>query len=411
MFNRFWKKEKRETLEEVLIRGGALLGSITKEQAMNIPSVSACVNLIADTIASLPIHLYKETDSKVEVIDDERTRLLNEDTGDMLDGWQFKRAMVEDYLLSGSGYAFIKRRRNQVRSLHYVENNYISVMKNTDPIEKRADIHVSGMPYREWEFIKLLRKSKDGSTGKGIIKENNQLLSVAYNTIVYEELLVKTGGNKKGFLLSETRLTKEAIEELKLAWNNLYKNNTDNVVVLNNGLDFKEASQTSVELQLNEHKNTNSEEICKLFLVPVRILKGEASPEEYNNWIKICIMPILTAFECALNKDLLLPSEKKSFYFAFDTAELIKGNIEQRFSAYEIGVKSGILQIDEVRYRENLPPLGLNFIKLGLQDVLYNPETKEIYTPNTNKATNIENPDQSLGEPQKLENNKQKVEA
>jgi hypothetical protein len=49
------------------------------------------------------------------------------------------------------------------------------------------------------------------------------------------------------------------------------------------------------------------------------------------------------------------------------------------------------MQIDEVRYLENLEPLGLNFIKLGLQDVLFNPVTKEVYTPNTNQITNIEN--------------------
>ena len=53
------------------------------------------------------------------------------------------------------------------------------------------------------------------------------------------------------------------------------------------------------------------------------------------------------------------------------------------------------MQIDEIRYKENYPPLGLNFVKLGLQDVLYNPETKEIYTPNTNKSTNIDNPNEA----------------
>ena len=102
-------------------------------------------------------------------------------------------------------------------------------------------------------------------------------------------------------------------------------------------------------------------------------------------------MPILKAIETAFNKDLLLPSEKEqSFYFAFDTKELTKGDIEKRFRAYEIGVKNGWLQLDEVRYLEDYAPFGLNFIKLGLQDVLYNPETKEIYTPNTDKTGSID---------------------
>ena len=69
--------------------------------------------------------------------------------------------------------------------------------------------------------------------------------------------------------------------------------------------------------------------------------------------------------------------------------ELVKGDIEKRFKAYEIALKNGWLQIDEVRYLEDHPPLGLDFIKLGLQDVLYDPRTKTIYTPNTNKTAAI----------------------
>lgn len=394
-FNFFRKKEARQTLEEILIQANVLTGEITKEQAMNIPSVSGCLNLICNTIASLPVLLYKESESNVEVVQDSRVSLLNDDTNDILDGCQLKRAMIEDFLLNGAGYVYINRDFNEVKSLHFVDSGHIGVNTGVDPIFKKTEVLVNGEPYRDWEFVKLTRKSKDGVTGKGIIKENNKMLAVAYNTILFEETLVNTGGGKKGFLKSQGRLSREAIDELKTAWNNLYKNNTDNVVVLNNGLEFQEASNTSVEMQLSEHKSTNTDEICKLFLVSPKVLSGEASQEEYNNWIKICILPILTALECALNKDLLLPSEKGSYYFAFDTNELLKGDIESRFKAYEIATKNGILQIDEVRYKENYPPLGLNFVKLGLQDVLYNPETKEIYTPNTNKSTNIDNPNEA----------------
>jgi hypothetical protein len=160
-------------------------------------------------------------------------------------------------------------------------------------------------------------------------------------------------------------------------------------LVLNNGLEFQEASQTSVELQLDEHKRTNSDQICKMFLVSPRILSGEASEDEYNNWIKTCILPVLAAFEAALNKDLLLPSEKDKLFFAFDTAELTKGNIKERYEAYELGIKNGVLQVDEARFKENLPPLGLKFLKLGLQDVLYFVDEDEIYTPNTNKKVKM----------------------
>jgi hypothetical protein len=142
-------------------------------------------------------------------------------------------------------------------------------------------------------------------------------------------------------------------------------------------------------LQLNENKTTNSDDICKLFLTPPNILSGEAGEEEYNNWVKVCILPLISAFESALNKDFLLPSERENRYFAVDTTELTKGDIEKRFAAYNIGIKGGFMQIDEVRYKENLSPLNLNWLKLGLQDVLYFPDSEEIYTPNTNKLAKM----------------------
>jgi HK97 family phage portal protein len=397
-----WKEfrqfqEERMSLEELILQANLGVETVTKDQALNIPAVSASVGLISDTVGSIPILLYKEVDGKItEVKGDNRVSLLNDETFDTLDGYQFKKALVEDYLLEGASYAYIKRNRNKVKSLHYVDKTNVVINMNTDPVFKSYDIMVNGATYRDFEFIKLTRKTKDGVTGKGIIKESNKMLSVAYNSLVFEEVLTKTNGNKRGFLTSETKLTKEAFTELKNSFSNLYKNNTENMMILNKGLDFKEASNTSVEMQLAENKRANSIEICKIFKVPPSVLEGKITDDEYNNFVKICILPILTAIETALNKNLLLPSEKGSFYFAFDTKELMKGDIEKRFKAYEIGATNGFYQIDEIRYLENLEPLGLDFIKLGLQDVLYNPITKEIYTPNTNKTANMDEPNKTL---------------
>lgn len=386
------KEETRMTLEEFLLSAAISADDITLEQALNIPTVLACVEMISKTIAMLPIKLYNEIDGKITVVKDNRVNLLNNDTGDTLDGYQFKKAMVVDYLLEGASYAYINRERNKIKSLHYIENRYVSVVVNTDPIFKSHDIRINAEPYRDFEFIKLIRNTKDGITGRGIIKENQKILSVAYNTLVYENNLVKTGGNKRGFLKSPKKLAKEAMDALKLAWKNLYGDSDENMIILNEGMEFQEASNTSVEMQLNENKKSNAMEICKLFNVPYNMLVGGATEEDNNNYTKNCILPILKADETALNKELLLTKEKGSFYFATDTKELMKGDLLKRYQAYEIAIKNGFLQWDEVRYTEDYEPYDLNFIKLGLQDVLFNPKTKEIYTPNTDKTTNIENP-------------------
>ena len=83
-----------------------------------------------------------------------------------------------------------------------------------------------------------------------------------------------------------------------------------------------------------------------------------------------------------MNKYLLLEREKKDRYFRFDVDTALMGTVEKRFNVYKIGKEGGWLQIDEIRERENMKKLGLNHITLGLQDVLYDPDTKEIFIPN-----------------------------
>lgn len=392
-----WQREERADevpmtqVDDVLLKALLSSGTITKEQALNIPSVKSCINFIADTVAMLPIKLYQEDGTEtVEVLGDNRIKLLNDDTGDTLDAVQFWRAMITDYFLGKGGYAYINRKMNKVISIHYVDESNISIIKNIDPIFKDYKILVNGVSYWSHDFIKILRNTKDGASGRSIVEENNLLLSVAYNSLVYEETLVKKGGNKKGFLKAQKRLTEDAITALKTAWSNLYSNNSENVVVLNEGLEFQEASNTSVEMQLNENKESNSSELCKIFNVPVNIIKGTATSQEYSNAFKLAVMTVLKTIECALNKDLLLEKEKRSFYFAHDTKEMLKGDIKERFEAYKTAIDANFMGVDEVRFMEDLPALGIDWIKLGLDSVLYNPKTKEIYTPNTNAMQNMQ---------------------
>lgn len=364
--------------------------SIGREGAMNIPSLAGCLNKIAGTMAAVPIKLYKREDDRItEVTDDRRTILLNSETGDTLDAYQMKRAVVLDYFLGRGGYIYIDKVRNEVRSLRYVAEKNISFNQNPDVIFKDYDILVQGNTYRPYQFVRLLRNTEDGAQGKSLIEENKQLLSVAYNSMKFEETLVTTGGNKKGFIKSPRRLSQQAINSLKEAWRNLYSNNTESVVILNEGLDFQEASNTSVEMQLNENKKTNGDEICKVIGIPPSLLSGNAGEQDEKNFIKYELSNLLAEFRTALNRAMLLESEKQMYFFDFDISELIKGDIDKRYNAYSVGIEKGFLQTDEVRKKENMPPLGMKFIKLGLQDGLYDPESNKVIVLNTSKTLDL----------------------
>lgn len=388
-------KVDENSVDDVLLK--AIIGGedIDREKALTIPAVSSAVGLICDSFAMIPFKLYKKTikdeRKQTKEIEDERVNIINNDTGDTLDGFQFKKAICEDYLLGKGGYAYINKKNNKFLGLNYVKDSKINIEKNTDAIFKNYTILVDEEPYRPFNFIKLLRNTKDGSSGTGYIDEINKSLQTAYKRILYELDLMNTNGNKKGFLKSKTKLDKEGMKALKEAWNNYYNGNSS-CVILNDGMEFQEASNTSVENQLNEKNKTFSDEVKEIFHI-------SKNNEEF---IRNAVMPIAYAFCTALNRDFLLEKEKKSYYFAPDLTELSKCSIKDRYEAYQIAISSGFKTRNEVRYLEGDDALeGLDMINLGLGDVLLDTKTNQIYTPNTNKMV-------KMGE--KIEENTQKSE-
>lgn len=362
-------------VDDVLLKALLSGETITRDKAMTIPAICGAVDLITSSIASMPVKLYKYRDGKVEDVEkDTRVKMLNGDTGDKLDGFQLKKAMVEDYLMGKGGYCYIRKFRNEVTGLFYVQEKDIQIMKSSEPIFKSYQIFVNNKQYKDYDFIKLLRNTKDGASGTGLTVEIAKELETAYQTLLYQLGLVKSGGSKKGFIKSQRRLGADEISALKRAWNNLYSTNTENAVVLNNGLEFQEASSSSVEMQMNESKRTLSEEINGLFHIS----------SDFDMTFKLAIYPIVKAFETALNRDLLLEKEKKNHFFEFDVKELIKANIKDRYEAYQMAKSIGFMTVNEIRRAENMNYIeGMDVINVGLGAVLYDINTHQYYTPNT----------------------------
>ena len=354
--------------------------AITREQALTLPAVSGAVNLISSMIASMPIKLYKYKQGKVETVeDDDRVKLLNGDTVDTLNAYDLKKALVEDYLMDKGGYCYINRNRNNVTGLYYVKPIFVQTIPNFKPIFKDYQILVLGESYYKHDFIKLLRNTKDGATGIGLTQEVGTALETAFNTLLYQLNMVKSGGNKKGFLKSQRKLGQDEINILKQAWNRLFTNNKENVVVLNNGLEFQESSNNAVEMQMNESRATLNDEINNLFHI---------YPNDFYRTFKEGIYPVVRAFVTALNRDLLLEKEKGKYYFDFDVKEILKANPKERAETYKLYKEIGLKTINEMRKEEDMNSIeGLDVINVGLGAVLYDTVNHVYYTPNTDTIT------------------------
>ena len=371
------------------------------DRAMTLPAVNGAVDFISNCIASMPIKLYKYKQGKIEEVEnDDRVKMLNGDTGDTLDAFQMKKAMVTDYLLGKGGYCYIRRNRNDVTGLFYVEDRYITIMKVYEPIFKQYQIFVGGYDakghekeygtYQPWQFIKLLRNTRDGASGVGLTVEVSKALETAYQTLLYQLGMVSTGGNKKGFLKASRKLGQDEIDVLKKAWANLYANNNENVVVLNNGLEFQEASNSAVELQMNESKKTLQDEINTLF---------HLYPDDFERTFKEAIYPIIKAFETALNRDLLLEKEKKNHFYELDVKEIVRVNLKDRYDAYKLAKETGFMTLNEIRRAENMEYIeGLDVVNVGLGAVLYDVNKHVYYTPNTDTIGDMNDGGSSLEE-------------
>ena len=396
----WWKTENRAQ-EQVVTTAqmdtalrSALGGSqITVSSVLNIPAVSGSVSFIAGTVASLPIRLYRtEGGRSEEVTDDYRLRLLNEETGDLLDAFQWKCTLIRDYLLPGNGYTYVDWVQNRINGLYYVDPMQVSAEIGSDPIFKTARFFIGGNSYREHEIMRVLRNTRDGVTGGGVVAESPTQLETMINALKYENRMVRTGA-KKGFLKVEAgkKVTQPVLDQLRDSWRKMYGSDSEETtVVLNDGIDFKDAGQTAVDTQLNENKETNDHEIYKIFSIVPTVLEGGASAEDLKNTVRFAIQPVVKALQLAINRFCLLENEKGALTFEIDMDALDGTDMLSRYQAYEIAVRNGWMQLDEVRYDEGRNPLGLKFIRLGLDTVIYDPESKMIYTPNTKEWASVQ---------------------
>lgn len=384
MFNWF-KKEQRNDNEVLADVAEGLIQSsstVTRQQAMSIPVVAKSVAWIAGAIAALPIKMYHKTDSGYqEVYDDYRLPLLNDYSGNGMIANDLKRQILVDLLLDGNGYAYISKKGNKITKLSYIPTCRLTYTESVDTIDKVVNVWVDSRQVQDYNVFRLVNNSKNGISGIGFVSDCQDLLSTVLSSLQYENSSISSGV-RRGFLKSKSKLDPDKMNELRRAWKKLTTPNQSDVLVLNAGIEFEDASSTATESQLSQNKVINMHQILAYFGLPTNFFEGVNS-DAYLTAVRIAVLPIVKQLTNALNNYMLLESEKSNMKFEIDTSDLVRINANERFDAYQKGLSSGILTIDEVRRMENLPVLDMQYLKLGLGDVLYNISDGKIFVPNT----------------------------
>lgn len=359
----------------------------TRADALSIPAVATAVDWISGAISGLPIRMYRKTDTGYqEVFDDYRLDLVNQYSGNCMTASDLFKNVITDYLLDGNGFAYVVKRGNKIEKLSYVPPIKLTYTESVDCIDKVLKVWIDSREIRDYDLLRICRHTKNGLTGVGFVSDNQLLLSTILNSLDYENKTTSSGV-RRGFLKSKFKLDPIKLKSLKEAWRKL-RNRDSDVLVLNDGIEFESATSTATESQLSQNKEINTRAVLTYFGLPSNFLNN-ANSDSYKTAVQIAVLPIVALLENALNEFLLLESEKGQLKFVIDTMPLLRTNIVERYTAYKVGIDSGILTIDEVRRLENLQVLKLPFLKMSLGSVLYNTENGNVFVPNTGVTTDM----------------------
>ena len=406
MNNRNKKEQENNTNQYSSTQNTAIVGTsfsgsskISEEEALSISSVASATELITATIARLPVKLYKQGEKGEYVsVEDSRTFLLNNEPNHLQTAITLKKRIILDYLLHGNSYVYPEWQRNELLAIHHIPARNVSVEKYVNknlPFVVNGVIKVTGADATMVDFMPddlmiILKNSDDGLQSMGVLDLNSELLNLALNQQEYSSSLLENGSLPMAILTTPSKLSDKAMERITKSWRSAYQGgkNAGKTVVLEDGMDYKPVSLNPNELDLSTSKNSTLSDIARVFGIPESMLNADANKynsNEQNNlhFLQYTLEPVITAFESALNKSLLLEEEKKKGYsFKFDRDSILATTESEKFSTTIQAMKGGLLSVNEARGRHNMKQILDDYMMWSLGNIFYNKEDSKMTIPN-----------------------------
>ena len=349
--------------------------SITEDTAMKIGALNQGISIIADTIASMPIYLYKEEDGFQQYVpNDPRSKALSGMANEVLTSFNLKRNLIKDLILYGNAYAKINREKDGKISLVYLPNSIVTPKKDNTGYffqvqSYSTDVMGEQVPSEIVDYGDMLVFIKNADynsiTGTGILDYASDILEVSIQETSYMSNLFKNGLSAKAVLSSKTPFKKEIKEQLKSDLKEFYSgaSNAGKMMVLEGDINVLPLSLTPADIKLIDNKNFTISEIARFLNIQKHMLNLDRGQGTYSNitqerlmLLQNTLMPYTVILEEGINQKLLTEEEiaQGNYYFAFNTSEMLKLTPEDQ-ATYMINLyKENIVTIEEVRATLNL---------------------------------------------------------
>ncbi len=328
----------------------------------------ACVRVIAETVASLPLHLYQVTDTGSEKAGKHPLyRLLHDEPNDEMTSFVLRETMLSHLLLWGNAYCqIIRNGRGQVIGLYPLlpdrmkvdrdaKGNITYTYTTTEGKEVSVPavniLHIPGMGF-------------DGVVGYSPIALERNAIGLGMAAEEYGSRFFSNGATPSGVLTHPNTVKNPGA--LRQSWNAAYggTSNSGRVAILEEGLKFERISMPNNEAQFLETRKFQVSEICRIFRVPPHLV-GDLEHATFSNiehqsisFGMHTIRPWLVRIEQSMNRSLLLDSEKGRFYVRFNMDGLLRGAYKERMEGYAIARQNGWMSANDIRELENMNPIS-----------------------------------------------------
>jgi len=336
---------------------------VTEKNAMQSAAVYACVRVIAETVASLPLHLYRH-------VEEGKRRdtlhplyfLLHDSPNPEMTSFIFRETLMTHLLLWGNAYAQIVRNgHGEIIGLYPLMPDKMQVSRaETDELIYLYQSGMSNIAFRREEILHIPGLGFDGLLGYSPIAMARNAIGMSMATEEFGASFFQNGAAPGGIL--EHPGTLKDPSKVRESWNELFKGsgNANKVAVLEEGMTYKQIGIPPNEAQFLETRKYQTEEICRIYRVPPHLVadldKATFSNIEHQSisFVVHTIRPWLVRLEQAMNKALLYPAERQRYFIEFNVDGLLRGDYESRMRGYATARQNGWMSANDIRRLENM---------------------------------------------------------
>lgn len=349
---------------------------VNERTAMQTTAVYACVRILAEAVASLPLHVYEYQDDggKKLVHDHPLYYLLHDEPNPEMTSFVFRETLMSHLLIWGNAYAqIIRDGAGRVLGLYPLLPDKMEVQR-----DDRGNIYYvysrnsdENPMFKEYGNIKLKAEDVlhipglgfDGLIGYSPIAMAKNAVGMTLACEEYGASFFANGANPGG-VLEHPGVLKDP-SKVRESWNSVYRgvSNAHKIAVLEEGMKYQQIGIPPEEAQFLETRKFQINEIARLYRIPPHMV-GDLDKSSFSNieqqsleFVKYTLDPWVIRWEQSLQRSLLLPGEKGKYFIKLNVDGLLRGDYQSRMNGYAVGRQNGWFSANDIREMENMNPI------------------------------------------------------